>query len=181
MTSAVSNAPTDNQTRSGSARAVSQRANALADRLEQGASALAAFASALTDAEWQTRGAKDCRKVGVVVHHVASVYPLEIGLSQTLAAGNPVRGVTWDAVHQMNADHASEHAAVTKEAALDLLRINGAAAAAAIRAFSDEELSQAAPVSLYSDAPLTCQFMLEDHAVRHSYHHLARIRGALKP
>jgi hypothetical protein len=27
---------------------------------------------------------------------------------------------------------------------------------------------------------LTCQFMLEDHAVRHSYHHLARIRLALE-
>jgi hypothetical protein len=55
-----------------------------------------------------------------------------------------------------------------------------AAAAAAIRALSDEELDRAAPVSLYSDAPLTCQFVLEDHAVRHSYHHVAGIRAALK-
>ena len=38
-----------------------------------------------------------------------------------------------------------------------------------------------AAVSLYADAPVTCQFVLEDHAVRHSYHHLARIRGALMP
>ncbi len=37
--------------------------------------------------------------------------------------------------------------------------------AAAIRARSDAQLDQAAPVSLNSDAPLTCQFMLEDHAV----------------
>jgi len=36
--------------------------------------------------------------------------------------------------------------------------------AAAIRALSDAQLDQAAPVSLNSDAPLTCQFMLEDHA-----------------
>jgi hypothetical protein len=28
---------------------------------------------------------------------------------------------------------------------------------------------------------LTCQFVLEDHAVRHSFHHLARIHAALKP
>ena len=68
---------------------------------------------------------------------------------------------------------------VTKEAALDLLRRNSAAAAAAIRAMSDEELDRAATVSLNADAPLTCQFFLEDHAVRHSYHHLARIRAAL--
>jgi hypothetical protein len=159
---------------------MSQRTNALAERLEQGASALAAFASDLTDAEWQTRVPKDGRKVGVIVHHVATMYPLEIQLAQMLAGGEPVAGVTWDAVHEMNAAHAREHDAVTKAAALDLLRRNSAAAAAAIRALSDEELDQAAPVSLNSDAPLTCQFMLEDHAVRHSYHHLARIRGALK-
>jgi hypothetical protein len=159
---------------------MSKRINALADRLEQGARALAAFASALTDAEWQTRVPKGGRKVGVIVHHVATVYPLEIQLAQTLASGKPVEGVTWDAVHEMNAGHAKEHDAVTKEATLDLLRRNSAAAAAAIRALSDEELDQAAPVSLNSDAPLTCQFMLEDHAIRHSYHHLARLREALK-
>ena len=158
----------------------SHRSNALADRLEQGARALATFASALSDTEWKTRVPKDGRKIGVVVHHVASVYPLEIQLAQTLAAGKPVTGVTMDAVNAMNAGHATENDAVTKEAALDLLRTNSAAAAAAIRALSDEELAQAAPVSLYSDAPLTCQFMLEDHAVRHSYHHFARIQGALK-
>ena len=88
-------------------------------------------------------------------------------------------GVTWNDVHKLNAGHAAEHDAVTKEAALDLLRRNSTAAAAAIRALSDEELDRAAPVSLNSDAPLTCQFMLEDHAVRHSYHHFARVRAAL--
>jgi hypothetical protein len=44
---------------------------------------------------------------------------------------------------------------------------------------TDAELDSAAPASLYFDAPVTAQFMLEDHAVRHSYHHLARIRAAL--
>ena len=158
----------------------SQRTTALADRLEQGARALAALAGGLTDAEWQTRVPKDGRKIGVIVHHVASVYPLEIQLAQTLPEGKPVTGVTMDGVHEMNAGHARDYDAVTKEAALDLLQRNSTAAAAAIRALSDEELARAAPVSLYSDAPLTCQFVLEDHAVRHSYHHLACIRGALK-
>ena len=158
----------------------SARARALADRLEQGASALAAFAATLTAAQWQTRVPKDGRTIGVIVHHVASVYPLEIQIAQTIASGKPLVGVTMDGVHEMNARHAVEHAAVTKEAALDLLRRNSAAAADAIRALSDEQLAQAAPASLYADAPLTCQFVLEDHAVRHSYHHLARIARALQ-
>jgi DinB family protein len=159
---------------------MSQRSYALAERLEQGARDLVTLASGLTDVEWHTRIPKDGRKIGVVVHHVATMYPLEIQLAQALAAGKPVGGVTWDDVHQINARHAKEHDAVTKEAALDLLRRNSTEAASAIRALSDEELDRAAPVSLNSDAPLTCQFMLEDHAVRHSYHHLARIRGALE-
>ena len=151
---------------------MSQRTEALADRLEQGARALAAFASGLTDAEWQTRIPKDGRKIGVVVHHVATMYPLEIQLAQILA-GAAGDGRDLGRVHELNAGHAKEYDAVTKEAALELLRRNSAAAAAAIRALSDEELDRAAPVSLNADAPLTCQFMLEDHAVRHSYHHLA--------
>jgi hypothetical protein len=180
MTSVVSHEPAVNPERSPSVE-TRERANALADRLEQGARALVTTASALTEAEWQTRLPKDRRKIGVVVHHVASVYPVEIHLAQTLAAGNAVTGVTVDVINEMNARHAEENDAVTKEVTLDLLRRNSAAAAAAIRALSDEELDRAAPVSLYADALLTCQFVLEDHAVRHSYHHLARIQRALKP
>jgi hypothetical protein len=178
MTSVVSHEPAVNPERSPLVQ-TGERANALADRLEQGARALVTAASALTEAEWQTRLPKDGRKIGVVVHHVASVYPVEIHLAQTLAAGNAVTGVTMDVINEMNARHAEENDAVTKEVTLDLLRRNSEAAAAAIRALSDAELERAAPVSLYADAPLTCQFVLEDHAVRHSYHHLARIRGAL--
>ena len=63
-----------------------RRSQALAERLEQGAQALAALASGLTDAQWQARIPKDGRKIGVVVHHVATMYPLEIQLAQALAA-----------------------------------------------------------------------------------------------
>lgn len=159
---------------------MSRRTNALANRLEQGALALAEFASGLTEAEWQLRLPKDGRKVGVVVHHVASVYPLEIRLANTVARGEPIEGVTSATVDEMNAEHAKKFEHVTKEETLELLRRNSAAASAAIRALDNEYLDQAAPVSLYSDAPVTCQFVLEDHAVRHSYHHLARLRAAVK-
>jgi hypothetical protein len=156
------------------------RADNLADRLEKGARALAALASTLTGAQWRARVPGDGRTIGVIVHHVASVYPLEIELAQKLAAGQPITGVTMKDVDAMNARHAKENGDVTKEEALALLARNSGAAAAAIRALSDEELAKAAPVSLYGDAPLTCQFVLEDHAVRHSYHHLNRIARTLQ-
>jgi hypothetical protein len=158
---------------------VSKRAEALASRLEAGAAALAELVSPISDVEWEIRLPKDGRKVGVVVHHVANMYPVEIQLASLLAAGEPIANLTWEVVDSINLKHAMENDGITKEAALSLLAINSAAAAAAIRSFTDEELDRAAPVSLNSDAPLTCQFMLEDHAVRHSYHHLVRIRRAL--
>ena len=159
---------------------MSKRSYELARRLELGALALEAFASSLTEFEWQTRLPRDGRKIGVVVHHVASVYPIEIQLAQSLAKGQPIEGVTWDVINKMNAAHAKESDGVTKEETLELLRRNSAAAATAIRALTDDELDKAAPVSLNGNAPLTCQFIVEDHAVRHSYHHLARIRAALQ-
>jgi DinB family protein len=156
------------------------RSNALADRLEQGARALANFANTLTDDEWQLPTPHDGRKIGVLVHHVGNMYPLEIQLAQQAARGEPIVGVTWEVVAGINAAHAAEQDGVTKAEALDFLKKNSTAAAAAIRALSDEDLDTAVPLSLNADAPLTCQFILEDHAVRHSYHHLAAIKAALQ-
>ena len=166
--------------RSPSVETSSQRANDLADRLERGAADLANFAMRLTESEWKKPIPRDGRTVGVVVHHVASMYPIEIGAAKIIAEGKPVAGLTWADVDKINADHASSYKNVTKQEALDLLRRNSADAAEAIRALSDEELDRATTNSMYEEATLTCQFMLEDHAVRHAYHHLGRIRRALK-
>jgi hypothetical protein len=159
-----------------------RRAEALAARIEEGAAGLAAFAEGLSDKEWRTvvsGSGRDSRSVGVCVHHVASVYPIEVDLAKTIGGGKAVTEVTWEAVADMNAKHAQDQAGVTKAAALDLLRRNSSQAAAAVRGFTDEELDQAAPFSLSFGAPVTAQFVIEDHAVRHSWHHLARMRAAL--
>ena len=159
---------------------MSARAEALAQRIEQGAHALAAFAQELSDAQWHTVVPPDGRQVGVIIHHVASVYPIEVHLATEVASGNPVRGVTWGVVAEMNAKHAHEHAAVRKQDTIELLRRNSLSAAEAVRAFTAEQLDRAAPVSLNADAPLTAQFLIEDHALRHSWHHLAKIKAALQ-
>ena len=159
---------------------MSQRTDALATRLEEGARALAEFANTLTADEWQSRLPHDGRKIGVIVHHVATVYPIEIEFARSVAAGNPAP-ITGEAINEMNAGHAKQYDAISKGEVLSLLATNSVAAAAAIRSLTDEELDNAAPVPLYGNATLTCQFVLEDHAVRHSLHHLARIQAALKP
>ena len=159
---------------------MSRRAESLADRIEEGAAALADFAEGLSEAEWRAPvSGSDRRSVGVIVHHVATVYPIEIDLARAIASGQAVTDVTWEVVAELNAKHAREQAEVTKAAALELLRRNSREAAAAVRAFTDDELDRAAPFSLSFGAPVTAQFVIEDHALRHSWHHLARIRKAL--
>lgn len=155
------------------------RAQQLAARIEQGADALAAFAHGLSDSQWKTTVPHDNRPIGVIVHHVASVYPIEVQLAAQLGSGAAITGVTWAGIAEMNAGHAAEHAGASKRETLELLHQRSREAASAVRTMTDAQLDSAAPVSLYGDAPLTAQFMLEDHAVRHSWHHLARIRAAL--
>jgi hypothetical protein len=160
----------------------SRRAESLAARIEEGAAGLAAFSEGLSEAEWRaplSTAGTDRRPIGVIVHHVASVYPIEVDLARAIGSGKAVTEVTWEAVAELNAGHARDQAAVTKAATLELLRRNSREAAAAVRTFTDEQLDSAAPFSLSFGAPVTAQFVLEDHAVRHSWHHLARIRKTL--
>ncbi|HUQ47894.1 MAG TPA: DinB family protein [Gemmatimonadaceae bacterium] len=160
---------------------MSRRSEALADRIEEGANGLASFVEGLSEAEWNTPvpgSGRDSRPVCVAVHHVASVYPIEIDLARGIAAGNEV-GVTWENVAELNAGHAKDNAGCSKADAIALLKANAKAAADAVRTFTDEQLDTAAPFGLSFGAPVTAQFVLEDHAVRHSWHHLARIKSAL--
>lgn len=161
---------------------MSQRTNLLAERIKEGATKLATFAEELSEAEWRaplSQNGGDRRTIGVIVHHVASMYPIEIDVAKAIAGGNPITDVTWEVVAGINAQHTRENTGVTKSATLELLRKNSREAAAAVRNFTDEQLDRAAPFSLSFGAPVTAQFVIEDHALRHSWHHLARIRAAL--
>lgn len=154
-------------------------ANQLADRIQEGATTLADFARELTEAQWRVVIPRDGRTVGVVVHHVASMYPIEMSVVQMGVEGKPIIDVTWEAVAGINANHAKEFANVGKTDALALLARNSLDAARAVRRLSDADLARAVPFSLSFGAPMTVQFIIEDHPLRHPWHHLARIKRAL--
>ena len=159
---------------------MSRRAESLANRIEEGADTLAGFVEGLSESEWNLPvTTTDRRPIGVIVHHVANMYPIEIDAARTIASGKPLTDVTWEDIAKLNGKHAADQSKVTKQAALELLRVNSREAAAVVRAFTDEELDQAAPFSLSYGAPMTAQFVIEDHALRHSWHHLFRIRAAV--
>jgi hypothetical protein len=157
---------------------MSKRADAIADRIDQGTEALAGFVESLSEAEWQTVVPNEERTVGVLVRHVADAYPILVDWARGLADGKPLTGVTWEAIAQMNAQHAQEYAAVGKQETLELLRLNGKVAADRVRKFTDEDLDNAAPVCLNWDAPLSAQTFIELYSVGHNYNHLDSIRAA---
>ena len=158
----------------------SRRAESLANHIEEGAELLVAFAETLSEAEWALPvSSTDRRSIGVIVHHVAAVYPIEIDLARTISRGEAITEVTWEVVAELNAKHAKELGVVSKATALELLRRNSREAANAVRGLTDDELDQAAPFSLSYGATVTAQFVIEDHALRHSWHHLAKIRKAV--
>lgn len=155
------------------------RAEQLAGRVEQGARDLAAAVVGLSEAEWRTVCPGDGRAVGVLVHHVAAAYPAEVGLIATLASGGSIPGLTRAAVDQLNAQHAAAHAGAGKAETLDLLRRASAEAATAIRALDDAQLDRVATTAVHWDAPLTVQYVIEQHPVAHPYIHLECIHAAL--
>jgi hypothetical protein len=158
-----------------------RRSDLLADRIVDGAEELARFAETLTDAEWKTplsKDGSDRRPIGVIVNHVAWIYPIEIGAVQGIASGKAVP-VSWEDVAGINAKHSADSAKATKAETLALLRKNARDAADAVRKLSDTELDTAAPFGLSYGATMTAQFVVEDHPLRHPWHHLARIRKAL--
>ena len=154
------------------------RAEALAARIEQGAEELAAYVEGLSEDAWQKTCTDDGRTVGVLVHHVASAYPAEVGIIRQLATGQGLSGVTWDMVDQMNAQHAQTNVRAERRVTLELLRQASREAAGAVRELSDEELDRAAPISLNWDAPLTTQYFIEEHPLSHSFRHLSSIKAA---
>jgi uncharacterized damage-inducible protein DinB len=118
---------------------MSERARTLAHQLEEANHALIATIEGLSDAQWHAKTPDDGRSVGVVAHHVASSHKSVAGLATAIAHGQPVPTITMEMIHHGNAQHAAQHANVTKAETLALLRQNGAAAVATVRGFGDAD------------------------------------------
>ncbi|MFI5008499.1 MAG: DinB family protein [Solirubrobacterales bacterium] len=147
---------------------MSERARTLAQQLEQANHDLIATIEGLSDAQWHAKTPGDGRSVGVVAHHVATSHKTVAGLAGAIAHGQAVPNITMDMIHHGNAAHAAQHAHCTKAETLALLRQNGAAAVASVRAFGDAELDRTAalPMGTVSVAQVV-ERVLTGHAVDH--------------
>jgi len=151
----------------------------LAERIEQGAEEFIAAVESLSDEQWQTPCGSEQRSVGVLVHHVGTMYPIEADVVRMLAENGEAPGVDWPAVHGINANHATTNAAADKSAAIALVRNNVQAAVETVRGLSDAQLDRVAPNALAWNAPMTVQNFIENHPIAHPYSQLESIQIGL--
>jgi hypothetical protein len=118
----------------------------MARKFEAKAQEATAVFERLTDADWKKVTAAEQWPVGVTAHHIAVSHETLAGLIRTLAEGKPGPNVPMDAIHGLNARHAQEHAACTKEETLALHRKNVAAVATFVRGLADDQLERSGNV-----------------------------------
>ena len=158
------------------------RVEALALRIERGGEVLAAFCETLTPEQWWVNVPSEGRAVGVLIHHVAWMYPPEMDLAALIASGATLQsaGIDWSYVNLVNASHANENSRPDQAVTIAMLRKNSKDAAERVRAFSDAQLDIVSVNTLHGYAPLSLQYWIEAHPIKHPYEHLEAIRAALQ-
>ena len=154
-----------------------KRSQGLANRFEQVNREMIEAVERCSDAQWKTKTSGETWTVGVVAHHVAQGHEAIADLVQKIATGQPLPPMTMDMIHEMNAEHAKQHATCTKGETVALLRTNAATAATAVRGLSDEQLDRSAP--LLGGPPMTAQQMIERILIGHVEEHYGSIRAAV--
>lgn len=150
----------------------------LAQRFKQNNEQLITAAEGCTTEEWRTMATDDERAVGTVAHHLASSYGVQCDLIQGIASGESVPAVTWDMVHEMNAEHAEEHAVPTQDETLELLQENGRTMAQLIRKLDDDQLQRTAEIPFLDEEPVTAKLFVEQAVIEHIELHLKSMQTA---
>jgi hypothetical protein len=154
------------------------KADNLAKQFEAKVQEATALIEKLNDADWKKVTAAEKWPVGVVVHHVAMGHEGISRIVRTVASGQPMPNFTLDMLHQMNAQHATEHAACTKSETLALHKKNAAAAATVVRGLSDAELAKSGKV--LADTPaMNVENIVSGILINHIDEHVGSIRKTL--
>ena len=154
------------------------KAEALAKQFETKVQEATAVIEKLSDADWKKVTAAEQWPVGVVAHHVAHSHEGISQIVKTVASGQPMPHFTMDMLHQVNAQHAKDHASCTKAETLALHKKNGAAAAAVVRGLTDAELAQTGTV-LAGNPAMSVEAIVNAILINHIDDHFGSIRKTL--
>lgn len=137
-----------------------------------------ATVDACTEEQWRRPSVEDGRSVAVVAHHIAAVEQTIGHLLAAVAAGETYSPtISMAEIDASNARHAVECAGVGKVETLDLLRTHGAAIAATLRGFKDDDLARHAG-SFGGNEP-SVEKVVEWIVVGHTAGRLASIKATI--
>ncbi len=157
---------------------MSQRAQALVQRFNAANAELISYIEGCTEDDLDRVTTDEAWSVRVTAHHLAVSHEPVAGLAQLLATGQPLPPLTLEIFHHGNAQHAAEHATVSKQTILDRLQSGGAQASAIVSGLSDEALDRAGYFTLLN-GEISAQGVIENILIGHVNSHLASIKTAV--
>jgi hypothetical protein len=151
------------------------KGEALARQFEAKVKDASALLGTLSAADWKKTTQSEKWTVGVTAHHAAGALEAVAGMVTAVASGHSLGDLTMGMIDGMNARHAQDHASCTKEETAALLDRSAAAAAAALRSLSDEQLAKS--VTVFTDAPpMTVEQLVHGGLISHIDEHFGSIR-----
>lgn len=157
---------------------MSQRAQELVQRFITANDGLIQYIEGCSEADLDQVTAGEGWPVRVAAHHIAVSHEPVAGLAHLIANGQPLPALTMEMFHQMNAQHAAEHATASKAAILDTLRSGGDKAAAIVSGLSDEALDRVGHLALIN-SDISTQAVIENILIGHISSHLESIKAAV--
>jgi hypothetical protein len=157
---------------------MSTRAKAIADRFVAFNQEVIAFVENCAEENWRKNCAGENWPVAVVAHHIAAGHYGILDFAKMILAGEKLPEITEEAMNQMNADHAKEHANCTKDEVLGLLRENGPTIADFVSGLSDEELDRTGYLAL-AGGDISIEQFLEGALIQSSGEHVSNMKAAV--
>jgi hypothetical protein len=157
---------------------MSLRVQALVERFTTANEELIRYIESCSEEELDRVTAGEGWPVRVTAHHIAVSHEPVAGLAQGIASGQPLPNLTMEMFHHGNAQHAAEHATVSKQAILDTLQSGGANARAIVSGLDDAALDRTGHLSLLN-ADVTTQNIIENILIGHITSHLESIKAAV--
>jgi hypothetical protein len=116
--------------------------------------------------------------VGVVARHVADGHYGLLSFIQLMVAGEKLPEIDMDAIDQMSAQHAIDHANCTKAEVTDLLRKNGTAIVDYVAGLNEEDINRSTYFSLFG-GDVSVKQIVEYVLINSCTEHLESIKATL--
>jgi hypothetical protein len=154
------------------------KGEALAKQFEARVQEAAGVLERLTDADWRKTTNGEKWTVGVTAHHLAGSYEPITHIITSIAAARALPHDTPQMLDEMNAQHSKEFAGCTRPETIALFKKGAAAAAAAVRGLSDQELAKTGTV-FAGMPPMSAEDMVKRALLEHLDEHVGSIKKTI--